>query len=170
MRFFRGNNSIKKHNMGVNAVLNGIRSGLSILFPLITYPYAFRVLKVEGIGKVNYSLSIVNFFILFAGLGISTYAVREGAKVKNDRKEIEKFSSEIFSINIFSMFFSYFSLALCMICINKFRLYTELIIIQSISIFFVTIGFEWINSIYEDYVYIVIRCFNVPYWNFTSKF
>ena len=70
---------IKKKNMGINAILNVIRQGLSVLFPLITFPYALRVLGAEGIGKVTYVGSIISYFSLIAMLGISTYAVREGA-------------------------------------------------------------------------------------------
>ena len=69
-------NDKKYKGLGTNALLNAIRNGLSIIFPLITYPYAFRVLHAEGIGKVNYAVSIVNYFFLFAALGISEYAVR----------------------------------------------------------------------------------------------
>ena len=76
---------MKKKNMGINAILNVIKSGLSVLFPLITYPYALRVIGIEGIGKVTYGNSILSYFSLLAALGISTYAVREGAKKKHDK-------------------------------------------------------------------------------------
>ena len=59
---------MKEKKLGVNAFLNAFRSGLSIIFPLITYPYIFRILHADGIGKVNYSMSIVNYFTLLAGL------------------------------------------------------------------------------------------------------
>lgn len=77
---------VKNKSLGVNAVLNAFKSALAILFPLITYPYAFRILHTEGIGKVNYATSIISYFILIASLGISTYAVREGAKYRDKPK------------------------------------------------------------------------------------
>ena len=83
-----------------NAILNVIKSLMSIIFPLITYPYVTRILGVENLGKINYTNSIVSYFALIASLGITTYAIREGAKIRNDREKIEEFSSEIFSINI----------------------------------------------------------------------
>ena len=78
------NNKQRQHSLGVNAVLNAINSALRIVFPLITYPYAFRILHRDGVGKVNYASSIINYFVLIAGLGIATYAIREGAKIRDD--------------------------------------------------------------------------------------
>mgnify|MGYP001014514563 FL=1 len=78
----------KSKSLGINALLNAIRSGLSVVFPLITYPYAFRVLHAESIGKVNYALSIIGYFSLIAALGISTYAVREGAKLRKNKEKL----------------------------------------------------------------------------------
>lgn len=45
----------KERSIGVNALLNGLKTILSVIFPLITYPYAARVLQVENVGKVNFS-------------------------------------------------------------------------------------------------------------------
>lgn len=69
---------MKRKSLSVNAALNSIKSILNMLFPLITYPYITAVLSVEELGKYNFSLSIVNYFALIAGLGVSSYAIREG--------------------------------------------------------------------------------------------
>lgn len=93
---------MKKKSLGINAFLNSLRSILNILFPIITFPYVSRVLQVKGIGIYNFSNSIVSYVSLIAALGISTYAVREGAKIRDNIHEISQFASEIFTINIFS--------------------------------------------------------------------
>ena len=82
---------MKKKSLGVNALLNSIRSILNILFPIITFPYVSRVLQVRGIGIYNFSNSIVSYFLLIAALGISTYAIREGAKLRDNKQKISKF-------------------------------------------------------------------------------
>ena len=63
---------MRNKSLKVNAFLNSLRSLLSIIFPLITFPYVSRVLSVSGIGKYNFSNSIVSYFTLIAALGIST--------------------------------------------------------------------------------------------------
>ena len=93
---------MKKKSLGVNALLNGLRSILNILFPIITFPYVSRVLQVKGIGIYNFSSSMVSYFSLIAGLGVSTYAIREGAKLRENPNKITQFASQVFTINIWS--------------------------------------------------------------------
>jgi O-antigen/teichoic acid export membrane protein len=82
-------------SLKVNSVINIIKTVLSIIFPLITFPYASRVLGVNGIGRVDYANSISNYFVLFAELGITTYAVREGAKIRENKEQLNQLCSEI---------------------------------------------------------------------------
>ena len=77
----------------VSAILNGIKTKVSIIFPLSTFPYAARVLQVENLGKVNFSSSVVTYFTLLAALGVSTYAIREGSGEKNDNNKFNEISA-----------------------------------------------------------------------------
>lgn len=148
---------MKNKSLALNAFLNSLRSVLNILFPLITFPYISRKLTVEGIGIYNFSNSIVSYFLMIAALGINNYAIREGAKYRNNRNKIEHFSNEIFTINIVSTLVAYALLFLCLIVFSKLRSYILCILIFSLQIFFTTIGTEWIYQIYEDYTYITVR-------------
>ncbi|MGN0966532.1 MAG: flippase [Candidatus Coprovivens sp.] len=148
---------MKQKSLGLNAFLNGLRSVLNIIFPIITFPYVSRVLSVGELGKYNWSNSFVSYFLLIAGLGIATYAVREGAKLRNDRNEISAFASQVFSINILSTVVSYILLFLCVFIFPKVQSYSACIYIFSIQIVFTTLGTEWIYSIFEEYTYITIR-------------
>lgn len=144
-------------SMGVNALLNALKTGLSIVFPLITYPYAFRILGAEGIGKVDYANSIVSYASMIAALGISTYAVREASKYRNERKTLQAFSNQIFSLNIVSTIVSYAILFACIIIFEGLRPDKCLICLLSLSIALTTLGVDWINTIFEDYLYITVR-------------
>lgn len=138
-------------------MLNSLQSILNLIFPLITFPYVSRVLSVEGIGKYNFANSIISYFVLLASLGISTFAVREGAKLRNDRKSISKFASRVFTINLTSMIFSYTVLFITLIIVHDLHKYRVAILIFSIQIFFNTIGTDWIYTIFEEYGYITAR-------------
>lgn len=148
---------MKSKSLTWNAFLNALRSILNLLFPLVTFPYVSRVLSVEGIGIYNFSSTYVSYFILIAGLGISTYAVREGAKYRNNQKEIDQFSSEVFSINILSTVIAYILLLISLLIFKNLNNYVSCILIFSIQILFTTLGTEWVYTIYEDYAYITIR-------------
>ena len=148
---------MNKKSLGLNAVLNGFRSILNLFFPLITFPYVSRVLSVSGIGIYNFSGTYISYFILIAGLGISTYSVREGAKYRENKAKINKFSSQIFSLNMIATIIAYLLLFVSLIIFKNLRNYVSCILIFSLQILFTTLGTEWIYTIYEDYAYITIR-------------
>lgn len=146
-----------KKSLKLNMGLNAIKGLMSIIFPLISFPYISRVLEVENIGKFNFANSIISYFVLFAGLGISTYAIREGARLRENHSSFKQFANEMFSINIASTALSYIVLITLLFGVSRFQEYKSLLIILSLQIIFKTIGVEWIYSIYEDYAYITIR-------------
>ena len=148
---------MKQKSLGLNAFLNGLRSVLNIIFPIITFPYVSRVLSVGEVGKYNFSNSYVTYFILIAELGISTYAIREGARVRDSKENLEIFSSEMFSINIISVVISVIALIIVVVAVPKFHSYIPLIAVQSLAIFGNLVGVTWLYSIVEDYAYITVR-------------
>lgn len=149
--------NIENKSIKLNMLLSATRGMLKVLFPLISFPYISRVLGVENLGKYNWASSIISYFILLAGLGINGYAVREGARIRNNRIEFSLFASQVFTINLISTFFSYIFLFVCLISIQKLYSLKSIILILSIQIAFNTIGVEWIYSIFEDYFYITLR-------------
>lgn len=147
----------KNKSIQLNAILNGFKTILTIIFPLITYPYAARLLGAANIGKVDFSNSIVSYFVLIAGLGIATYAVREGAYFRNDDEKLSRFSSEVFSINVISTILALILLAIFVVFFKRINTYSDLILIQSIMIIGNLVGVNWLFSIVEDYLYITVR-------------
>lgn len=144
-------------SLKINAALNIIRQVCAIVFPLITFPYVSRTLGVEAYGKVNFSTSILSYISLLAGLGVSSYAIREGARIRDDRERFERFADEVFSINVVSTLISYVVLAVLVLFWSKLDAYRALIGILSVNILLTTLGTDWINTIYEDFLYLTVR-------------
>lgn len=109
---------------------------------MITFPYASRVLGVTGIGKVDYANSISNYFVLFAELGISTYAIREGAKIRENKEMLNQLSSEIVIINSVSTTISYLGLIACSF-LPFFKDYQGLLLLCGTTMIFNLIGVNW---------------------------
>ena len=147
----------KNPNIKLNAVLNIIKTVSSIFFPLITFPYISRVLQPDNVGKINFSTSFITYFSLIATLGITTYAIRECSIVRHNKEKLNRVSSQIFSINVYTTVISYALLAVSLLFFRKIDGYRTIIIIQSLTIAFNTIGCEWLNAAMEDYKYITIR-------------
>lgn len=146
-----------KKSLSLNAAMSAFKTLMNIIFPLITFPYASNVLQVENLGKVNFASSVCGYFLLFAGLGISSYAVREGSRYVNDREKLSAFASEMFTINMISTALTYAALAVTMLFWTKLHAYTDLMLVLSLQILFTTIGTEWVFTIFEEYTYITIR-------------
>lgn len=140
-----------------NAVLNVIKTLMGLIFPLITFPYASRILLPEGLGKVNFASSIVSYFAIISTLGIETYGIREAAKVRDDKIQLSQFTKEIFTINMISTVIAYILFIVAIIFVPKFIEYKILLIVTSSTILFTTIGINWLYSAVEDYGYITIR-------------
>ena len=140
-----------------NTIYNTVKSAFSIIYPLISFPYISRVLQTDNIGKVDFAHSIVSYFSMFASLGISTYAIRECSRVRENKEELGKTASEILSLNLASTFIAYFGLLILLLFARSMDNYRTLIIIQSSTILFTTIGADWLNSAMEDFRYITIR-------------
>lgn len=153
-----------KSGIAVSAALNIVRQAAMIAFPLITYSYATRVLGAKGIGVYEFAQSIVSYFALIAALGVVNYAVRDGASYKaaaygdkTAQEGLDRFASEVFSINLLMTIISYGLLLILLYTNNHMAGYRTAILIASISILFTTVGVDWINSLFEDYLYLTIR-------------
>ena len=95
--------------------------------------------------------------MVIASLGIPTYAVREGSRIRDDKEKISRFSSEIFSINLISLVLTFIIFSIFIIFIGRLHRNINLTLILSINIITSIIGRDWINSIYEDFTYVTIR-------------
>ena len=97
----------EKKSLKLNMLLNAIKNLMAIIFPLLSFPYVSKTLGVESLGKYNFAVSVITYITLIAGLGIETYAIREGAKYRDDREKMSRFASQIFSINTISTAFAF---------------------------------------------------------------
>ena len=103
-----------------NFFFNALHSVSAVLFPLITFPYASRVLGPEGIGLSNFAENFCRYFMLFAALGIPIYGIREIAKVKNSLEIRSKVFSEIIVIHFTASFFFIFIYMSIILSFDKF--------------------------------------------------
>lgn len=148
---------MKEANVQKNTIYSIIKSVAAIIFPLISFPYASRVLLTEGVGKVNFGNSIISYCSLIATLGITSYAIRECARVRNNREELGKVASQLFTINMLTTVAAYIFLAMALVFVDALADYRVLIIVQSTNVIFATLGAEWLNSAMEDFRFITLR-------------
>ena len=148
---------VNKNNVKKNTIFNAFKSLFGIIYPLITFPYISRILMAENVGKINFGNSIVSYFTLIASLGISTYAIRECSRYRDNKDKLSDSASQILSINIISSVVAYIALFVTLVFAKSLASYRTLIIIQSSTILFTTLGADWLNTAMEDFGYIAVR-------------
>lgn len=116
-----------KRNLGYQTLLQILNTCL----PLITSPYLSRTLAANGLGIFSYTQSIVNYFTLFAMLGIINYGTREIAMCKTDKK---KYSENFWNIYALQSVMS-------MLAIISYILYIIFVAKENIVV-------TWIQGIY----------------------
>lgn len=141
----------------VNYILNLINTGTQMLFPLITFPYACRVIEPEGIGQVNFFNSIVMYISLFTCLGIPMYAIREIARDRNDVVKMNRTAVEILLLHTLLTVAGYIAVAVLCFIVPQIKADVPLFLVLSLTIFFTAIGCEWFYQGIEDFKYITIR-------------
>ena len=128
-----------------------------ILFPLITFPYASRIMEADGIGQVSFFSSIISYISLFTSLGIPIYAIREIAKVRDDISKMNKTTVEILLLHTALTIIGYLIVAILCVTVAKIYVDIPLFLILSLSILFNAIGCEWFYKGIEEFRYITIR-------------
>lgn len=124
---------------------------------LITFPYVSRVLGVEYLGLVNFVDNTINYFLLFATLGIELLGVREIAVVKEHGNKKDLVFSRILGLN---MLLTIIVLVVYFIIVTispKLHQYSELFYIGAAKILFTVFLIEWFFTGIENFKYITIR-------------
>lgn len=141
----------------INVLLNGINTVTSILFPIITFPYAARVLLPEGIGVINFQLSVINYIVLLTSLGIPLYAVKEIARFRDNQIDRDKATFEIILLSVLLCLVGYVGVWLLADFVPQIHQQSALFYILSLTILFNAIGVNWFYQGIEDFKFITYR-------------
>lgn len=144
---------------------------LKIIIPIITIPYIYRIFSPELMGKVEFSLSIINYFFVFVGFGVYRYGLREISKVRENDLEKNIVFSELFFISLFSIigvFFIYI-LYINIVFQDNFIL-KKMLYLGSLQILSYFCFIEWVNEAFENYKFISLKSILVKLINLFSIF
>lgn len=163
-------NTVDRGSIFSKFIFNFIKTFSGIVFPVVTFTYASRILGQEGIGKVQFSKSIITFLSMLAMLGMNYYGTREGAKLRDNRNELSRFAHEMLFINGIATMGSYLLLFLALVFVPKLADYRMLLVINSAAIILQGMGMEWLYQAVEEYRYIAIRSVVFQFISLTALF
>lgn len=151
----------KKQSIGVNLSFNLFLSLSNILFPIIIFPYVSRVLGPEGIGKVQFVSSFVQYFILIAALGIPVYGIREVSKLSNDVIGLKKIFTTLLSFNIITSISLFMIYTIIIVCVPSLYADFNFYLIAGISLLLSFSSIDWFFSGIQKFKLIALRSFFV---------
>ena len=140
-----------------NFVLNLINTVTGLLFPLITFPYVSRILFAEGIGRIQFFQSIIDYIALGSALGIPLYAVREISRIREKIVLQSKTTAEILLLHAFLTLGGYVLVLILACTVGRIKVDIPLFLLLSVVLFFNMIGVSWFYQAIEDFKYITIR-------------
>ena len=142
-----------KHNL----IMNYILQISNFIFPLITYPYITRVLGADSLGKVSFANSITTYFAAVATFGITTYAVRTCAKVRDNRQKLMRTTQELMLANGVTTLIAAILLVIIVVVVPKFREQWCLMLVFGVSVVTEFLGMNWFYTSLEQFRYITAR-------------
>ena len=66
------------------------------LVPLLVFPYISRVLGAERIGAIDTVDGIIDYLVLFSMMGMQALGIREIARHKADKAELQSAFNDLF--------------------------------------------------------------------------
>ncbi len=153
--------SVKK-----NFLYSSVLTTANYIFPLLTYPYVSRILGVTNIGVCNFIDSIINYFVLFSMMGISTVGIREVAINKNNPQKLSSVFSSLLTLNAITTIIGIIVLAISTITVPKLQENIQLMFFGAFKLLFNLFLIEWFYKGLEDFRYvtmrtIIVKCFYV---------
>lgn len=140
-----------------NTIFYMIYNILNIIFPFLTGIYVARVLLPNEIGMVEAAKNLVQYFVILSFLGIPTYGLREIAKCRNNKKDLNKTYTELMIINAISTICFVVIYLLLIFIVPVYRTQIYLYLIVGLLILLNIFNNTWLYEGLEEFQYISIR-------------
>ena len=134
-----------------NFIYNSLITASNYIFPLIVFPYISRVLGVTNVGVFNFIDSVVNYFVVFSMMGLSTLGVREIAAVRTDQEKLDRAFSSLITLSGLFTAMALVALIVSTYTVPKLYEHRQLMYIGAVKLFFNLFLIEWFYTGLEDF-------------------
>lgn len=138
------NNSLKQ-----NIIYQSLYQMIRILTPLITIPIISRAFGPSGVGIYSFSFNTVQYFLMFANVGVQLYFNRLIADVDNSKDNI---SQSFWNIFVSKALLSFFMLLLYVLMISIFvDNYYYIFLLQGVYLIGAALDISWFYAGIEKF-------------------
>lgn len=144
----------QKSGLKKNLFLSTFYQVLKMVLPLITAPYAARVLGVDGTGIYSYTHAYVTYFMLFGALGMVSYGGREIARHRNNKDERSQIFWEIAILTFITTTISLLAWGIWILFNREYRIYYIILTFYLVGTMF---DISWLYGGMEEFKYTVTQ-------------
>ena len=144
----------QKSGLKKNLFLSTFYQVLKMVLPLITAPYAARVLGVDGTGIYSYTHAYVTYFMLFGALGMVSYGGREIARHRNNKDERSQIFWEIAILTFVTTMISILAWGIWILFNREYRIYYIILTFYLVGTMF---DISWLYGGMEEFKYTVTQ-------------
>lgn len=146
-----------KKSITFNFAMNVLLSASNLLFSLLTFPYLNRVLLAEGMGRVAFAQSVIDYATMLAVLGIPYYGVRACVEVINSPLELAKVIKELQRLATLFSSVVFVGLVGLILLSPQLKSYSLELMILSLTIPLKVVGADYYFRASEQFSYIAMR-------------
>ncbi len=129
----------------------------NILFTVVTFSWSTKVLGKDLIGQAQTVLTMAQYFVLIAAIGIPIYGVVEVAKVARDKIKLSKLFSELVVINFITTAFMLLVYLAVITLVGEFQQEYTLYLIGGGLVFISFTTIEWYYIGTEQFRFLAFR-------------
>lgn len=134
----------------------------NLTLPLLAYPYLIRVLGVETYGIVVFAQAIMMYFSMLINFGFNISATKDIAQYKEDKIQIDKIVSSVYSIKMTIWVLSFLLLLVLIIIIPTFK--------ENWFLFVITFGVTFNDLLFPQWFFLGVEKMKyITFINITSK-
>lgn len=129
----------------------------SYLMSLVVFPYVSRTLGPTDLGLASFAVGTVGCFTLLATMGINTLGIREIARCRESKEELNNTYSSLFTLSLIFSFLAVIGFTITSLLIPSLKSHPSLILLGAVCIVAQISLIEWLYKGLENFRSITIR-------------
>lgn len=151
---------MQRKEMQAPVVFTLIRNVTIALLSFISFPFASQALGASAMGMYSWANTFVYYFLIISRLGIPLIAIRECAKVKDDKEALSHKVQSFFVLQLITTALSFLLLVIIMFSAKNTLFAGEtwnLVFLLSVNFLVGVFSFEWVYIALDRVFYMATR-------------
>ena len=143
-------------SIAANSFYNFVLKFFRIIVPVLVGAYVVETLDQQLYAEFQSASTWLDFALIFGVFGVTSYGIREGARVRDNKEKAKKLFSSLFGLNLVtnSVVLIIYS---CIVFFSMASMKRMLFLTLGLKLFANIFLVEWLNEAMENYRFITIK-------------